>query len=127
MEIERVEVDEAGQEVLFQSRVMVALGIPGAAGELSEAIPKDRDELAPRFDEATSREAGLAEHRGSVALTEAEWLAVQVERLTHLARGEHGKGHVALFVEGTSIPRISPLSERVESLEQRLTTTQPIA
>ena len=42
---------EPGQEVLFQARVVVGVGVPGAAGELPVAIPEDADEPAARLDE----------------------------------------------------------------------------
>src|SRR6516164_2029516 len=54
---------EPGQQIFLQSRIMIGVGVPGAARELAVAIPKYRDELGSRLDQPARRQTRLPKQR----------------------------------------------------------------
>ena len=79
---------------------MVGVRVPGAAGELAEAVPEDRHELAARLDQPPGREGALAEQRHAVVFPDRHRLSPHVEGAVDRARGQQGAGELLLPAEG---------------------------
>ncbi len=57
---------------------MILMRVPRSVGELAEAIPKHRDKLATRFDQATGSETSLAKQIHAVAFSQLSRLATDI-------------------------------------------------
>src|SRR5262245_43393077 len=98
---------------------MLIVCVP-ATREMPVGIPEDRDKSPPRLNQPPGGQQRLAEQRQPVSLAPGQWLALDVERLSHAARRHQRPGQLLKAVEGLhSLMFVQPLPAVVELLDER--------
>src|SRR3569832_2219312 len=74
---------ETRQQVLLHARVVILVSVTSSAEIGAVGVPKDRDELRPRFDQPPRGEARLTEQRVAISLAQWSSFATDIECLAN--------------------------------------------
>lgn len=129
LQIEQQRTDggvETRKQFVTQPREVIEMRIPRGVDDFV-FVPKDRNEPAARFEQATRGKRRLAEQCHPVLLAKGHRFATDVEGVAQLLRRDERVRHVVETVDAFSRERLLELPIlSIQLIEQRSTRVEPV-